>query len=249
MTTRAGTFLLAALLASTATQASAQDTQIGSRLEPRREIGVGRSSATSIRMYHDLATCLVHRRASSAQALLDARSEDDVRRARATLVQPVECLHLNEASDDAQETGLSASSDIERGALAEALLQRNGGGAELKPLKRVATYQSAWSAFSGRSLLVDEMAACVAATDPAGIQSLLRTMPTSAKESAALQSLVPAMGPCLVVNAKLDANPQSLRAALAEALYHRVNAPAPDEVANATPSVPDARAGAAAEHQ
>jgi hypothetical protein len=51
-------------------------------------------------------------------------------------------------------------------------------------------------------------------------------VPTTPEEGQAFAALSPDMGKCLRAGTKLQANRQSLRAALAEALFQRLNAPA-----------------------
>jgi hypothetical protein len=86
-------------------------------------------------------------------------------------------------------------------------------------------YQRPWFAVTGRHLSVDEMGACIADVNPAGIGALIRTVPTTPGEGQAFAALSPDMGRCLRAGTKLQANRQSLRAALAEALFQRLNAP------------------------
>jgi hypothetical protein len=87
-------------------------------------------------------------------------------------------------------------------------------------------YKRGWFGGSSRSAVVDEMGACVADTAPSGISTLLRTTPYTPEEKAAFASLTPVMARCLSAGAKLIGNKQSLRAAMADALYPRVMDPA-----------------------
>ena len=73
---------------------------------------------------------------------------------------------------------------------------------------------------------MDDMAVCVAATNPSGVRALLATAPASVNEASSMATLSPTLGRCLQANAKLVGNRQSVRAALAEALYHRYATPA-----------------------
>jgi hypothetical protein len=108
-----------------------------------------------------------------------------------------------------------------RGMIAEAFVKKNGGAAGLavKPLQ--AVYKREWHAITTRPAAVDEMATCVAETNPAGIVAVLRTGHGSPEEVAAIRTISPSLGTCLGVGAKLTANRTAIRSALAEALYHR----------------------------
>ena len=66
----------------------------------------------------------------------------------------------------------------------------------------------------------------MADTDPAGIATLIDTSPGTADENSALSALSPALTKCLSAGTRLDASREALRAALADALYQRLNNPA-----------------------
>ncbi|MEO6581326.1 MAG: hypothetical protein ABIN68_00775, partial [Sphingomicrobium sp.] len=123
------------------------------------------------------------------------------------------------------------SSEVLRGMLAErALVKAWPQIAALPTLPLQKIYQRPWFAVTGRHLSVDEMGACIADTNPAGIAALIRTVPATVEEGRAFAGLNVNMGHCLRAGTKLQANRQSLRAALAEALFQRLQAPA-EEVA------------------
>lgn len=119
------------------------------------------------------------------------------------------------------------SQDMLRGKLAErALLARAADVAALQPLPlQQKRYVRNWFAATGRHPAVDEMAACMADTDPAGIVALTRTSPGSGDESAVIGALSPNLTRCLGAGTRLDASRQALRAALADALYQRLSNP------------------------
>jgi len=110
--------------------------------------------------------------------------------------------------------------------LAEAALEKTSADEALQPLAPQPSYEREWFMLTGRDRVVDEMAVCVADQTPAGVRALLATKPEGPEELAAVQALSATLGPCLPTGATLKANRQSLRAALAEALYHRA-APVP----------------------
>ena len=202
--------------------AQTDDPQIGSRLEAHRTIDVEQNRAASIRASHSFASCLVNRRRTLALQYLRALDPNEVRRIEPSLFREVRCANIPGMSEMAERRRLSVSPDIQRGTLAEALLERDP--ATLPPaLPLDRTYASRWHAVSSRDQLVEEMAVCVAATNPGAIAALMRSAPETDDERAALTVLLPQLGPCLQSNARLTANRPSLRAALAEALFHRID--------------------------
>ena len=81
-----------------------------------------------------------------------------------------------------------------------------------------------------------KLATCVSEIASAETLALLKTEPYSDAEGTTFAAVVPSMGACLRARVKLTGNRQSLRAALADALYQRV--------ANPAPAVPPAQAQA-----
>jgi hypothetical protein len=77
------------------------------------------------------------------------------------------------------------------------------------------------------------MATCVTDTNPAGVIALLDSEPYTDSENSAFSALIPFMGPCLSAGTKLSGEREPLRAALAEALYQRVNLPTDSSVPQA----------------
>ncbi|MDE2562227.1 MAG: hypothetical protein KGL48_08260 [Sphingomonadales bacterium] len=67
---------------------------------------------------------------------------------------------------------------------------------------------------------------CVATTDPANADALLRTKPGTAEENAAARALVPALGACLAKGQTLSFTAQSIRSFAAEGMWQRFVAPA-----------------------
>jgi hypothetical protein len=119
------------------------------------------------------------------------------------------------------------SQDMLRGKLAErALLARAADVAALQPLPlQQKRYIRNWFAATGRHPAVDEMAVCMADTDPAGIVALIGTGPGTGEESSAISAMSPNLTRCLGAGTRLDASRQALRAALADALYQRLSNP------------------------
>jgi hypothetical protein len=119
------------------------------------------------------------------------------------------------------------SQDMLRGKLAEQALQARAAEViALQPLPlQQKRYVRNWFGATGRHPAVDEMAACMADTDPAGIAALIRTSAGSGDESDAITALGPNLTKCLGAGTRLDASRQALRAALADALYQRLSNP------------------------
>ncbi len=139
------------------------------------------------------------------------------------------CYSGFEGGDDFVEgRRFSMPMDIQRGLIAEHLLrQLYRQAAALPPLAlRQGSYSRSWFAGTTRNAVVDEMGACLADTAPSGIRTVLATTPYTPEEKAAFAALTPMMGSCLTQGAKLTGNRQSVRAALADALYQRVTDPA-----------------------
>jgi hypothetical protein len=223
--------LLAALFCAAAalvlaTPAAAQDeNELGSRVlkrHPASSNGEPERRATLI--WHTFTRCMAEKRGASVRRLLEVENADALQQTMAVLSREVQC---NIGGPD-MITGysLNAPLDVQRGMYAEALLARMRHPLGLPALARVAVYHSGWNAVSGRSATVDEMAVCVADTNPGGVEALLATDANSREELAVFGALSASFGPCLVANTQLNATRVGVRAALAEALYHRVMAPA-----------------------
>jgi hypothetical protein len=93
--------------------------------------------------------------------------------------------------------------------------------AALQPLPRKRVYDRPWFKATMRHNAIDEMAACVADTSPAGIVALNKTVIGSPDERAALSRLKPAFASCLRADVKLQGERKAIRGALVEALYQR----------------------------
>lgn len=173
------------------------------------------------------ASCLVQMHPQQVQALLNAAAGDVAQRAYGTLAADDRCL--TKAVGDQQFTPdqLGLSIDMLRGRLAEQALLGDARADALPALPlQQKRYIRAWFAATGRHPAVDEMATCMADTDPGQIMGLVRTPAGSAEEIDAIGAMGPALTRCLSAGTRLDASRQALRAALADALYQRLNNPA-----------------------
>jgi hypothetical protein len=174
-----------------------------------------------------MAECLYMQQSTLARAALLAPTKSYADAASNKLHGNLTCLNAEFANDMVEERHVSFPNDIFRGMLAEAALKRSQPAVDALqalPLQRI--YVRPWFAVTGRHLSVDEMGACLADTNPVAAATLVRTEPTSGKESAAFASLTGDLGKCLRAGTRLQASRQALRAALAEALFQRINAPA-----------------------
>jgi hypothetical protein len=219
--------LLAVLaVVQTAVLPAQSDPEIGSRVKQRKPSNMERAREYSARAAHGYMTCIVNRRATMADRFLRTTDLSEAAKLESLLFRQVGCNNIPGLSDYSTGQRLSLSDDIRRGLLAEALIESRGRLLVPSALPVVAQYATPWATVSGRGAVVEEMAVCMAATNPVAIRQLLRTIAETSEENEAFRILIPQVGPCLQRNAKLTASRQSMRAALAEALYHRLDEPA-----------------------
>lgn len=218
--------------------AAAAEPPIGSRVGERTEKQAIKDQRDAVHIAHEFAGCVLATRGSAARDFLNARSEEEVANDRKRLGGEEECFANFDRNDIVEGVEVSYPGDILRGDLAEELVKRqHAAAAQLQPLPIQKVYSRPWYAFTGRDVSVDEMATCVADTNPAAILNLLDTAPYSDSEGAAFSSLIPYLGPCLRAGTKLAGAREPLRAALAEALYQRLANPAEDVSAPAPATV------------
>jgi hypothetical protein len=187
---------------------------------------IASSAAAAPSSARSLAACLAQSHAQQARQLLQASTSAAVTTPYRSLVDDDRCVsqafgnQFNPADDALSQATL-------RGNLAEQLLlTQSAAVAALKPLPlQQKRYIRPWFAATGRHPAVDEMAACMADTDPAGIVALIRTEPGSGEETAAFGEMSPALTKCLSAGTQLDVNRAAIRGALADALYQRLNNP------------------------
>jgi hypothetical protein len=172
---------------------------------------------------HAFAKCLVNQRRKDVEAFLRASDERDADRISKKLSKALRCDSMMPGHDIVTAKATASSRQIFRGILAEALLETPGIDVSVLPAipLRQQRYIRAWFAASQRNPAIDEMATCIADTAPADTKKLISTEPASDRERAAFAEIAPLMKQCLSANAKLVGNHQSIRAALADALYQR----------------------------
>jgi hypothetical protein len=173
------------------------------------------------------AACLAQSRFAEVAALLHAQTAAAASRPYSRLADDDRCFNQVFGTGQFRPEDAGVSLDMLRGRLAEqALIAQSPQIAALQPLPlQQKRYIRPWFAATGRNLAVDEMGACMADTDPAGIAALIRTDPGSGDENSAIAALSPNLTKCLSAGTRLDANREALRAALADALYQRVTNP------------------------
>jgi hypothetical protein len=220
--------------------AAAAEPPIGSRIGQRleKEKNQPNDQRDAAQAAHQLAGCILAKRGSVGTDLLNARSDEEVKKQQSRMQGELECIAVLPGNDFVEEVGVIYPPDIMRGDLAEEIVKRERRTlAALQPLPIQKVYSRSWFPFTGRDVSVDEMAACVADTNPAAIVNLLDTQPFSDAEGAAFGNLMPYMGPCLRAGTKLEGKREPLRAALAEALYQRLANPGESVVAPAQTAV------------
>jgi hypothetical protein len=201
---------------------------IGSRLGERIVKGTIEDEATSARHAQQYAGCLVNRRLDKVQRLLSQTNEAGYKAAYKELTTGrIDCFDMGDDLNDITEGWrFSIPPEIMRGILAEQLIRHDiARYAGLAVLSRQRTYSRAWYGATNRDVSVDEMATCVSETDAPDTLSLLKTEPYSDQEGTAFAALGATLGACLRAGVKVTGNRQSLRAALADALYQRVANP------------------------
>ena len=172
--------------------------------------------------------CLTQTRPAQMRQLLRSSSAEASKLTFHALADDSRCFAKVFPNGEFKPEDVAFSQDLLRGRLAEQeLLAQSGGVAALPPLPlQQKRYVRSWFAATGRNPAVDEMGACMADTDPSGIVALIKTDPGSSSESAAIAAMSASLTKCLSAGTRLDAGRQSLRAALADALYQRLDNPA-----------------------
>jgi hypothetical protein len=201
---------------------------IGSRLGERVKVGSVEPEAVSARHGHEFASCLVNRRPQKVEALFAQHDGKGYETAYKGLMSGrLDCLGMWDDGNDVTEgRRFNIPAEVMRGFLAEELIKGDSARFSALPaLPRQLTYSREWYGATSRHVAVDEMATCVTETAPVATLTLLQAEPYSAAEGTAFGSLGPSLGACLRAGTKVDANRQTLRAALADALYERVANP------------------------
>ena len=184
-------------------------------------VGAAAPAQSTDDMLRGYVACAVKRDEAVMQTMLDAWDEGAYRAAAQTFSEDARCMVSDEVATKVAVSTFNQDRGKLRGMVAEALVKRSNSARRLAPMPKAATYSAPWFRMTSRVTAVDEMAVCVAAIDPAGVLKLIATQPSSAAQKQAFGALTPALGTCLAKGYQLDTKPPALRAALAEALYHR----------------------------
>ena len=221
------TSYIAAAAALACTGTAFAEPPLGSRLGSRERPSAEKTDvANAAQKGHAAAKCMVNKRRPAAERLLTATDMETVRKAHTSLwAGELTCYSGFEDNDSGfvESRVINTPLDILRGMLAEEMVKRDEMRVRALPVlqPKAEIYVRPWYPVTGRDPIVDEMATCVAEVNPAGTFGMLGTEPYSAAERAAMGTLGVDFGRCLRAGAKLRANRQALRAALAEALYQR----------------------------
>jgi hypothetical protein len=201
---------------------------IGSRLGKRLSTNEEKREREAALGAHEMARCLVNKQRSVVRAFLSSVDAKESERLSKEMSGEHECMSMTEGNDLVEGRMVTFPHDIYRGMLSEWMIKNDERTfSSLPALPRQLTYSRSWYAVSDRDASVNEMATCVSENAPHETLALLKTLPYSDAEGSAFAAVVPSMGACLRVGVKLTGNRQSLRAALADALYQRIANPAP----------------------
>ena len=171
--------------------------------------------------------CLSEIRSTQVGQLLHASTAAAANLRYHELIDDNRCFARVFGNQEFRPEDLAISQDMLRGKLAEqALLAERMQVSALQPLPlQQKRYIRSWFGATGRHPAVDEMAACMADTDPSGITALIQTDQDGNDETAAIGALSPSLTKCLSAGTRLDASRHALRAALADALFQRLSNP------------------------
>lgn len=210
------------LAAAQGTQDLTEGARTGSRLAPATRATTNADSSARDAAMLRFVECAVTRREAKLRDMIDARTESGYQKGLDALSGVQRCSLDAYVSQDATVISFGTERGTMRGFVAEAFVKRYRKRAEaLAPVPLQRTYSRDWFDMTGRARPIDEMATCVAETNPAGILALLKTGIGSVEEKVAIGALSPSLGACLATGYKLNANRLGLRTALAEGLYHR----------------------------
>jgi len=233
--------LLASAIGLSVNAVAAAEPPIGSRLGERIQKDPQRKERDAALGAQEMARCLVNKQRATVRAFLGTTNEQEANRSGAKMSGELECFSMTEGNDLVEGRRVTFPQDLYRGMLSEWMIKTDlQAFSSLQSLPRELTYSRDWYAVSARDPSVDEMATCVSEIAPQETLALLKTLPYSDEEGSSFAALVPHLGECLRAGVKLTGNRQSLRAAVADALYQRVASPAPTPAVAAAPAQPTA---------
>jgi hypothetical protein len=205
------------------------DPDTNSKLERRTEKRSLTKQDQAIKTSYRMATCLYSKRSLNVINHLKSFDSKEQHEAELALGRQIECDNFQGSSSLVGQQFISTSPSVLRGMLAEAVLSDKGylkkNAQPLQTLPLEEGYNRDWFVLTQRASDIDAMAICVAETNSGAVMQLLRTEPVTPEEKIATQNVISLLGPCLRQGMTLNANRLSIRAALAEAYFHRVYSP------------------------
>jgi hypothetical protein len=170
-----------------------------------------------------LKNCSTRLNRPVARALLSSRTLDQAAAHAKKLRLKTNCTATGKYSGFYSFKPTGGSVESIRGVVAEVLVKDDLHLAAALPAVAIQRhYSRPWFAATGRHVSIDEMATCIADTNPRGILSLLESGAKGAGEAAAFVALEPSFKTCLRAEFKLVGDRQIVRGALADALYQRM---------------------------
>lgn len=169
-----------------------------------------------------LGTCLAVVRADEVEAYLRDPGEDTWSRVTVRRNDEAPCVQLYSVTT--RQTAMQGAAaegwyliKNANGAPAAFATAENTAPAEKEIAARIASANEQ----TRPQVIVDEFARCVAATNPLGVDRLLRTPVAGSEEAAAVRELSEGLPACAFEGQKLTFDSEMLRAALAFALARR----------------------------
>ena len=204
------------------------------RFDPARMTKVMRERSKD--MLTQLTRCLYNRSNEQSLALLE-RTDIGFTDFRQIDIEPERALRVYGFNDCLRRVASSNNTNVQLrftpGALRQWLLPQAyldrypDGPIWVKPGNVIAerVFPLSQNVTSARDVL--DFADCVLQTDPYGADYFFRAPPGSEDEKAAIDGLVPALGPCLPQGVRMEIQPVPLRMWLGEALWHAAAHSAP----------------------
>jgi hypothetical protein len=201
-----------------------------SRFDPARTSRVMRERSKD--MLSQLTGCLYKRSHEDSLALLE-RTDLGFRDFRQIDLEPNRAVRIYGFNDClrrvANTNNIGVQLRFTPGALRQWLLQEAyldsypDGPSWVKPGNVIAERELPLSRSLAGIRAPLDFADCVVQTDPYSADDFFRSTAGSADEKAALQALIPSLGPCLPQGVQMEVNPTALRVWVGEALWHAAN--------------------------
>ena len=179
-------------------------------------------AGTEPRPQYEFSRCFTSKNRQAARALLAATNATEASKHIKQIRLKTACTLKGPTSGFYNYEVTGASVDSLRAYVAEILLKEEPTKSAVLPaLSPQRLYDRPWYPATSRPVAMDEMATCVAETNPSGVVRLIQTVSDSPQESAVFKSLTDSLVSCLRSDVKLVGNRQVVRGALADALYQR----------------------------